>query len=190
MVCDGFVGNVALKTSEGLAQMLGTFLREEFTRNPLRQARRAGRVAGARGVPAPRRPPPLQRRHAARAEGHRGEEPRLGRPSRASAARSSAPRRRCASGVLERITERLAAPRPAARRRSSVMMYSRIVGTGSYLPPRIVTNAGARARASTPPTSGSSSRTGIRQRHIADAAQTSSDLALEASRAALAGGRD
>jgi glycerol-3-phosphate acyltransferase PlsX len=35
VVCDGFVGNVMLKTSEGLAQMLGTFLREEFTRNPL-----------------------------------------------------------------------------------------------------------------------------------------------------------
>ena len=34
VVCDGFVGNVALKTSEGLAQMLGAFLREEFTRNP------------------------------------------------------------------------------------------------------------------------------------------------------------
>ena len=34
VVCDGFVGNVALKTSEGLAQMLGGFIREEFTRNP------------------------------------------------------------------------------------------------------------------------------------------------------------
>jgi glycerol-3-phosphate acyltransferase PlsX len=33
VVCDGFVGNVALKTTEGLAQMLGAFLREEFTRN-------------------------------------------------------------------------------------------------------------------------------------------------------------
>ncbi|MFN9210421.1 MAG: phosphate acyltransferase PlsX [Betaproteobacteria bacterium] len=32
VVCDGFVGNVALKTSEGLAQMLGGFIREEFTR--------------------------------------------------------------------------------------------------------------------------------------------------------------
>jgi len=32
VVCDGFVGNVALKTSEGLAQMLSTFLREEFRR--------------------------------------------------------------------------------------------------------------------------------------------------------------
>jgi phosphate acyltransferase len=37
VVCDGFVGNVALKTSEGLARMMGTFLREEFTRNPLRR---------------------------------------------------------------------------------------------------------------------------------------------------------
>jgi glycerol-3-phosphate acyltransferase PlsX len=35
IVCDGFVGNVALKTSEGLAQMLATMVREEFTRSPL-----------------------------------------------------------------------------------------------------------------------------------------------------------
>jgi glycerol-3-phosphate acyltransferase PlsX len=33
VVCDGFVGNVALKTTEGLAQMLRAFLREEFSRN-------------------------------------------------------------------------------------------------------------------------------------------------------------
>lgn len=38
VVCDGFVGNVALKTSEGLAQMLATFLREEFSRNLLTKA--------------------------------------------------------------------------------------------------------------------------------------------------------
>lgn len=35
VVCDGFVGNVALKTSEGLAQMLAAFLRQEFSRNAL-----------------------------------------------------------------------------------------------------------------------------------------------------------
>lgn len=35
VVCDGFVGNVALKTSEGVAQMLSTYLREEFKRNLL-----------------------------------------------------------------------------------------------------------------------------------------------------------
>jgi phosphate acyltransferase len=33
VVCDGFVGNVALKTSEGLATMIGDFLRQEFARN-------------------------------------------------------------------------------------------------------------------------------------------------------------
>jgi glycerol-3-phosphate acyltransferase PlsX len=34
VVCDGFVGNVLLKTSEGLASMIGGFLREEFSRSP------------------------------------------------------------------------------------------------------------------------------------------------------------
>ncbi len=33
VVCDGFVGNVALKTSEGLARMFAVYLREEFTRS-------------------------------------------------------------------------------------------------------------------------------------------------------------
>jgi len=33
VVCDGFVGNVALKCSEGVAQMIASFLREEFNRN-------------------------------------------------------------------------------------------------------------------------------------------------------------
>ncbi len=35
VVCDGFVGNVLLKTSEGLASMLSDFIKQEFTRNPL-----------------------------------------------------------------------------------------------------------------------------------------------------------
>ncbi len=35
VVCDGFVGNVALKASEGLAQLLGNMVKEEFTRNAL-----------------------------------------------------------------------------------------------------------------------------------------------------------
>lgn len=32
VVCDGFVGNVALKTAEGLASMLSSFIKQEFTR--------------------------------------------------------------------------------------------------------------------------------------------------------------
>jgi 3-oxoacyl-[acyl-carrier-protein] synthase-3 len=63
--------------------------------------------------------------------------------------------------------------------------YSRIVGTGSYLPPRIVTNQELATRVDTTD-EWIVSRTGIRQRHIADERQTSSDLALEAARAALA----
>ena len=35
VVCDGFVGNVALKTSEGLATMMGNFIKLEFSRNIL-----------------------------------------------------------------------------------------------------------------------------------------------------------
>ena len=35
VVCDGFVGNVMLKTSEGLANMITEFIRQEFTRGPL-----------------------------------------------------------------------------------------------------------------------------------------------------------
>jgi phosphate acyltransferase len=33
VVCDGFVGNVALKASEGLATMIGNFIKVEFSRN-------------------------------------------------------------------------------------------------------------------------------------------------------------
>jgi len=33
VVCDGFVGNVALKTSEGLAKLLTQYIKEAFTRN-------------------------------------------------------------------------------------------------------------------------------------------------------------
>jgi glycerol-3-phosphate acyltransferase PlsX len=43
VVCDGFVGNVALKASEGVAQMMVTTLREEFSRNLL--TRLAGLIA-------------------------------------------------------------------------------------------------------------------------------------------------
>lgn len=35
VVCDGFIGNIALKTSEGLGKLIAQFLREEFSRNLL-----------------------------------------------------------------------------------------------------------------------------------------------------------
>lgn len=36
VVCDGFVGNVVLKTSESVAHAISHWLKEEFTRNPIR----------------------------------------------------------------------------------------------------------------------------------------------------------
>lgn len=64
------------------------------------------------------------------------------------------------------------------------MIRSRIVGTGSYLPPRVVTNEELSKKLDTSD-AWIQERTGIRQRHIADESQGSSDLALEASRHAL-----
>jgi 3-oxoacyl-[acyl-carrier-protein] synthase III len=65
------------------------------------------------------------------------------------------------------------------------MIWSRIAGTGSYLPPRVVTND---ELAKTLDTSDEwiRTRTGIRQRHVAEESQTSSDLGSEAARRAMA----
>ncbi|MGQ0654661.1 MAG: beta-ketoacyl-ACP synthase III [Betaproteobacteria bacterium] len=64
------------------------------------------------------------------------------------------------------------------------MMFSRIVGTGSYLPAKVMTNADFAARLDTSD-EWIRTRTGIVQRHIAEPDQASSDLAVEASRRAL-----
>jgi 3-oxoacyl-[acyl-carrier-protein] synthase-3 len=62
--------------------------------------------------------------------------------------------------------------------------FSRIAGTGSFLPPRIVTNEELSKKLDTSD-AWIQERTGIRQRHIAEESQGSSDLALAASRRAL-----
>src|SRR5438105_2960143 len=64
------------------------------------------------------------------------------------------------------------------------MIYSRIVGTGSYLPARVMTNDEFAARLDTSD-AWIRERTGIVQRHIAEPGQASSDLAFEASNRAL-----
>ena len=63
-------------------------------------------------------------------------------------------------------------------------IYSRIIGTGSYLPAKVLTNADL---AGTVVTSDEwlLQRTGIRERHIAADNEKASDLALQASRRAL-----
>ena len=63
-------------------------------------------------------------------------------------------------------------------------MHARIVGTGGYLPEKVLTNHDL-ARMVDTSDEWIVTRTGIRQRHIAAADQKASDLALEASRRAL-----
>ncbi|MDP5102901.1 MAG: ketoacyl-ACP synthase III [Erythrobacter sp.] len=65
------------------------------------------------------------------------------------------------------------------------MKGSRILGTGSALPRRIVTNAELAERVDTSD-QWIVERTGIRQRHIAEADETTATLAIGAARAALA----
>jgi 3-oxoacyl-[acyl-carrier-protein] synthase-3 len=65
------------------------------------------------------------------------------------------------------------------------VIYSRIIGSGSYLPRNVVTNDDLAQRVDTSD-EWIRARTGIRQRHIAEAGETSSSLALEASKAAIA----
>jgi 3-oxoacyl-[acyl-carrier-protein] synthase III len=64
------------------------------------------------------------------------------------------------------------------------MIRSRIVGTGSYLPERVISNREAGAAFKIDPDT-ITRLTGIEERRWADSAQASSDLAVEASRAAL-----
>ncbi len=63
--------------------------------------------------------------------------------------------------------------------------YSRITATGSYLPSKVLTNRELESMVDTTD-EWIHSRTGIRQRHVAADGELTSDLALEASRAALA----
>ncbi|HQO29838.1 MAG TPA: 3-oxoacyl-ACP synthase, partial [Accumulibacter sp.] len=64
-------------------------------------------------------------------------------------------------------------------------MYSRLIGTGSYLPGPAVGNDDLARRGIDTSDEWISARTGIKFRYLADEGQTASDLALEASRRAL-----
>ncbi len=63
-------------------------------------------------------------------------------------------------------------------------MYSRIIGTGSYLPEKILTNRDLERMVDTSD-DWIATRTGIRERRIAADGETASDMALAASRKAL-----
>lgn len=65
-----------------------------------------------------------------------------------------------------------------------MLRHSRIAGTGSYLPSRILTNADLEKRVETSD-EWIRARTGIRERHVAAQGEVASDLALHACRRAL-----
>ena len=65
------------------------------------------------------------------------------------------------------------------------MIYSRIAGTGSYLPEKVLTNADLEKMVETSD-EWIRERTGIHKRHIAAEGQTTCDLAEQAARSALA----
>ena len=65
------------------------------------------------------------------------------------------------------------------------MIHARIIGTGSYLPGKPVSNHDLVARGVDTSDEWVAGRTGIRSRHLAEPDVTASDLALEASRAAI-----
>ena len=62
--------------------------------------------------------------------------------------------------------------------------FARITGTGSYLPSKIITNFDLEKTLDTSD-EWITSRTGIKERPIADISQTTSDLAFEAARLAI-----
>jgi 3-oxoacyl-[acyl-carrier-protein] synthase-3 len=64
------------------------------------------------------------------------------------------------------------------------MLRSRVIGTGSYLPPNVLTNSELEKMTDTSD-EWIRQRTGIHQRHIASEGQATSDLGAEAARAAL-----
>src|SRR6202051_3394765 len=63
-------------------------------------------------------------------------------------------------------------------------MYSRIAGTGSFLPAKILTNADLEKLVDTSD-EWIRSRTGISQRHVAAEGETTTDLAEQAARRAI-----
>ncbi len=79
VVCDGFVGNVALKTSEGLASMLSDFIRQEFTRNLYCKFAALVALPVLQAFQVACRSPALQRRSPARLARSGVQEPRFGR---------------------------------------------------------------------------------------------------------------
>ena len=176
VVCDGFVGNSVLKASEGVAHMIVGFLRQEFSRNLLRK------LSALIAMPV------LKALRARMDPGNYNGASLLGLKGIVIKSHGSADRHAFGQALRARGGGRCATTWCATSANSMAegarMIYSRIAGTGSYLPPTVLSNDELAKRVDTSD-AWIRERTGITQRHIADKSQASSDLALEASRRAL-----
>jgi 3-oxoacyl-[acyl-carrier-protein] synthase-3 len=83
------------------------------------------------------------------------------------------------------VQTELGAALPDAPHRPAPLAYSRIVGTGSYLPRQVLTNKDIEQKIDTSD-EWIFSRTGIRTRHVADESETTSDLGRHAALRAMA----
>ena len=79
VVCDGFAGNVALKSSEGVAKLVSTFMREEFSRNWLTKAAGLAALPVLKALRARLDPRRYNGGSFSGTSGHCGEKPRRGR---------------------------------------------------------------------------------------------------------------
>src|SRR5690606_37144310 len=78
---------------------------------------------------------------------------------------------------------------PGSTGKKTMTIFAKIIGTGGYLPPRVVSNDDLAAELAQKgietPGEGIVRRTGIRQRHLADPGVRTSQLATHADRQAL-----
>jgi phosphate acyltransferase len=190
VVCDGFVGNIVLKTWESLFHRLKDFLKEEFTSNPIRKAgallgRGAFTAMKTASTPSATAAP---RSSACAATSSRPTAPPTATPSpaRSTAARiikadlnaphrgRHRPRQRPLAAA-ESLLPSAARSRPteaSARSAPSIV----IARHRSYAPPRILTNAELAKLVETSD-EWIRTRTGIRERRIAAPIEATSDMA-------------
>ena len=173
VVTDGFTGNVALKTMEGTVGLGKYFLKGQFKRNWLTklQALLASAVCCAVS--------------AAELDSRNYNGATLGRPEWYC---NKKPRQR---GCLRipardrygncRSTKSAATTNRQIAAEGSCMTYSRIVGTGRYLPERIMTNADLEKIVDTTD-EWIRTRTGVERRHVVEEDQTTSDMCVEGRR--------
>ena len=197
IVCDGFVGNVVLKSAEALAELIAEMSREELART---WRARLGLALARPAIEALQRRTDYEEMGAVPLLGVRGgcfiAHGRSSARAVASAIRSAAEfsaaelptKIRDSVAELHRQERRLLGVEPARRRRADRrgprMSRARIIGTGMAVPEKVLTNADLEKMVDTSD-EWIVSRTGIRERRIAAEDEALSDFAIPAVRRAL-----